>query len=73
MPKKLKKDEMITFPQAAELYGFSTSYLRDLAIGGRLKAKKFGVQWVTTPADMEAYIESRKVRGVYKKDIKKKI
>jgi len=69
LPKKPKKDELISFSQAGEIYGFSTHYLRELAIRGRLKAKKYGHQWLTTPADMDAYIKSRKVRGVYKKDI----
>lgn len=69
MAKKPKKGDLITFPQAAELYGFTADYFRKLATSGRLKAKKFGVQWVTTPADVEAFIKSRVVRGVYKKDI----
>jgi hypothetical protein len=29
-----------------------------------------GMQWFTTPEDVEVYIKSRLVRGVYKKDIK---
>ena len=72
MPKKLKKDELITFPQAAEIYGFTADYFRKLAKSGRLKSKKFGIQWVTTPADVEAFIKSRAAIGVYKKDIKVK-
>lgn len=70
MPKKPKKDELISFTQAAELYGFSTGYLRELAIRGRMQAKKIGSQWLTTPADVEDYIKSRTVRGVYKKEFK---
>jgi len=70
LAKKPKKDELISLSQAGKLYGFSTSYLRELAIRGRLRAKKIGIQWLTTPADIEAYIKSRKVRGVYKKNIK---
>ena len=29
-----------------------------------------GVQWFTTPADVEEFIESREPVGVYRKDIK---
>lgn len=70
MAKKPKKDELITFSQAGEIYDFSTNYLRELASRGRLQAKKIGHQWLTTPGDVESYIKSRKVRGVYKKNIK---
>ena len=71
--KKPKPDEMITLKQAVELYGFKLNYLQGLALRGRLVCKKFGNQWVTTPADMEIFIKSRVVRGVYRKDIKKKL
>ena len=60
---------MISLSQAAKLYDLSTSYLRELAQRGRMGAKKIGSQWLTTPGDVEAYIKSRTVRGVYKKDI----
>ena len=70
MAKKPKKDELITFPQAAELYGFTADYFRKLAKSKRLKARKFGTQWVTTPADIEAFIKTRQVTGAYKKHIK---
>jgi len=70
LAKKPKKDELISLSQAGKIYGFSTSYLRELAIRGRMKAKKIGSQWLTTPKDVETYIKSRKVTGVYKKSIK---
>ena len=72
MAKKPKPDELITFSQAAVLYGFTADYFQKLARRKRLKAKKLGVQWVTTPADVEAFIESREPVGVYRRDIKKK-
>ncbi len=68
--KNPKADEMITLAQAAEIYGFSIKYLRNLARKSRLECKKFGDLWVTTPKAMEEFIKSRLVRGVYKKDIK---
>jgi phosphohistidine phosphatase SixA len=60
------KDELITLAQAAERYGFQPDYLRQLALKGRLKAKKLGNFWVTTAADVEAYLASRQRRGRYK-------
>ena len=69
MPNKPKKDELITLSQAAEISGFSVGYLRILAERGRLKAKKIGVQWFTTPGDINIFIKSREKRGVYRDDI----
>jgi excisionase family DNA binding protein len=63
------KDELITLAQAAERYGFSHVHLRQLAQSGRLKATKLGRDWVTTPADMEEYIRSRRKTGRYRQDI----
>lgn len=69
MPPKKNSDEPISLVVAAERYGFSAAYLRNLAIRGRLRAKKMGRDWFTTAADIEAYIESRQQRGVYRADI----
>ncbi len=69
MPPKKNPDEPISLVEAAERYGFSAAYLRNLAIRGRLRAKKMGRDWFTTSADMEAYIESRQQRGVFRTDI----
>ena len=63
------KDQLLSLPEAAELYGFSADYLRGLAQRGRLKAQKVGDRWITTPKNMEAYIRSRKTRGAFRKDI----
>jgi len=70
LAKKPTKNELITFSQAAELYGFTVDYFQKLARRKRIKAKKMGVQWFTTPADVEEFIESREPVGVYRKDIK---
>ena len=70
MPKKPKKDDMITLTQAAEMSGFAVTYLQKLAQRGRLKCRKFGNLWVTTPADLDEFIQTRVVRGTYRKDIK---
>ncbi len=63
------KDRLISLPEAAEIYGFSRRYLSNLARRGRLKAQKIGYTWITTPADVESYIHSRKKTGVYRDDI----
>ena len=62
-------EELISLPEAAKRYGFARAYLRNLAERGRLKAKKMGRDWFTTPADVEAYIAGRQKRGVYREDI----
>ena len=64
------KQELISLSQAAERYGLTADYLRQIAIKGRLKARKIGHTWVTTPADVEAYIASRQKIGVFKDDLK---
>ena len=63
------KTRLISLPEAAELYGFNSNYLNELARKGRLQAKKIGDLWVTTPQHMEDYISSRKKRGAYREDI----
>lgn len=72
MPNKLgrrDKNRLISLPEAAELYGFNSVYLGELARKGRLAAQKVGTSWVTTPEAMENYIRSRQKRGAYRQDI----
>ena len=63
------KSRLISLPEAAKIYGFSAKYLSELAKKGRLKAQKIGHSYVTTPANVEEYIRSRKRMGVYRNDI----
>lgn len=63
------KSRLISLAEAADTYGFSQDYLGNLARKGRLKAQKVGSMWVTTPTDVEAYIQSRQDRGAYRDDI----
>jgi len=64
------KTHPITLAEAAEMYGFSQGYLRQLVLKERLVARKSGGVWLTTPLDVETYIASRQRRGVYRTDIK---
>ena len=63
------KTRLISLPEAAEIYGFSSNYLNELARKGRLNAQKVGDRWITTPNDVEAYVRSRRKKGVYREDI----
>jgi hypothetical protein len=63
------KTRLISLPEAAALYGFSPVYLNELARKQRLKARKIGGVWLTTPNEMEEYIRSRQRRGAYRDDI----
>jgi hypothetical protein len=63
------KTRLISLAEAAEIYGFSRYYLRNLCQKDRLNAQKIGGAWVTTPRDVEKFIASRQERGVYRTDI----
>ncbi len=69
MVEELKASELITLKQAAEYCGLSVDFLRELAGKGRLKAHKLGNLWVTTKADVDEYLASRKKVGAYREDI----
>lgn len=63
------KDELISLADASKIYGLSRTYLRTIARNGRLKARKLGGVWLTTPNDVEAYIRSRNEWGAFRDDI----
>lgn len=69
MNEDLKASELITLKEAAEYSGLSTAFLRELAGRGRLTARKLGNMWVTTKADVDVYLASRKKMGAYREDI----
>jgi excisionase family DNA binding protein len=71
MAWKPEDRELITISEATRRFGLSPQYLRDIARSGRLKAQKIGRDWLTTPADVEAYISSRTRKGAFRKDIDK--
>ncbi len=66
------KYNLISLGDAANIYGFSADYLRNLAQRNRLKAQKIGGIWLTTRANVEEYIASRQKRGTYRNDINPK-
>jgi excisionase family DNA binding protein len=61
--------DLISLTEAAEHYGLSSDYLRQLAIRGRLNARKIGRNWVTTLSDVENFIKTREKRGAYRPDL----
>lgn len=69
MAKTDPSKELITLTEASERFGLSVQYLRDIARSGRLKARKIGRDWVTTPADVETYIATRVKKGAYRDDL----
>jgi DNA binding domain, excisionase family len=71
MSKKVDPQELITISEAARRFGLSPQYLRDIARSGRLNARKIGRDWLTTPADVETYIQSRSKKGAFREDIKR--
>jgi hypothetical protein len=54
-------DEFITLEQASTLSGLTKNSLRVYALSGRMKAKKFGRDWLTTPRWVREYLESRDI------------
>jgi excisionase family DNA binding protein len=71
MAKKQDDQELITISEAARRFGLSPQYLRDIARSGRLKARKLGRDWLTTPVDVEIYIQSRSKKGAFREDIER--
>src|SRR5262245_44553277 len=70
MAKTDSSEELIPLSEAARRYGLSPTYLRQIARKGRLKAKKIGRGWLTTPLEVENYIASRSRRGAFREDLK---
>ena len=63
------KNRLISLADVAELYGFSTDYLSEIARKGRLKAQKIAGVWLTTPENVDEFVRSRQKRGVFRADI----
>ncbi len=63
------KNQLISMAEAGEIYDFHPDYLRELARRERLKAQRVDRFWLTTRANVEEYIRSRRVTGFYRDDI----
>ncbi len=63
------KTRPVTLAEAAEMYGFNHRFLAELVRKGRLRARRSGGIWLTTPADVEDYIVNRQKRGAFRGDI----
>ena len=63
------KNRLISLADVAELYGFSTDYLSEIARKGRLKAQKIAGVWLTTSENVDEFVQSRQKRGVFRSDI----
>lgn len=51
---------VLTLAQAARRLGVANASLRQSILRGRLRAEKFGHQWVVTPEALEEYAQSRR-------------
>jgi excisionase family DNA binding protein len=71
MAEEFEASGLITLKEAAEYSGLSYAYLRRIARTGRLKARKVGMQWLTTRDAVDRYIASRQQRGAYREDLRK--
>ena len=68
MPKKSMPDEeslarLISFPEAAQISGFTDGYIRKLARSGKIWARKIGRNWVTTEDAIKAYLATERRTG----------
>ena len=60
-------EDQITVTEAAELYGFSTSWIRILLERGRVPGRLYGKTWIVSKAPLERYLKERPPRGRRKK------
>ena len=59
----MEDERLITLKQAAAQSGLSYSHLRFLARTGRLKARRLGRDWVTTPEAVAEYLRNPQARS----------
>jgi cell filamentation protein, protein adenylyltransferase len=58
----------ISLEEAAERVGLSARRLRGLATEGKLEARRYGKRWVTWPAALDTYLQTRNPVGKPKSD-----
>lgn len=59
----LEEERLISLKEAAARCGLSHSHLQWLARKGRLKAKKLGRDWLTTPEAVAEYLKNPELRS----------
>lgn len=59
----LENEQFISLKEAAARFRVSQSHLALLARTGRLKAKKFGRDWLTTPDAVAEYLANVELRS----------
>lgn len=59
--------ELIPLTELAQEFQLPYNSLRGYAIKGRLRATKFGRQWASTRAAIQAYLDSRQIEHIPKK------
>ena len=59
----LQSEELISLAEAAEYSGLTHEFLRQLASKGKLRARKFERNWLTTRTAVDEYLQSRSPVG----------
>lgn len=60
MTRMVDPTKLISLTDAGLEYGYNPEHLRQLVVAKRLEAWFVGNTWITTRANMKAYIRSRK-------------
>lgn len=59
----LEEEQLISLTEASAEFGISAVHLRHLAEKGKLKARKIGRNWVTTPKAVAEYLANPEARS----------
>jgi excisionase family DNA binding protein len=59
----LENERLISLKEAAALSGLSHSHLQLLARTGRLRARRLGTDWFTTPEAVAEYLHKPELRS----------
>jgi excisionase family DNA binding protein len=59
----MAKDDWITTKEAAEISGYHVEYIRELIRADRIKAKKWGREWMISRASVLDHIREVKKLG----------
>ncbi len=62
-PNEESFSQLISLTEAAEISGFTDSYIRKLARSGKIWARKIGRNWVTTEDALNTYLAQERRTG----------